>query len=438
MRDRKSVRQSRVRYGWHRLAGDVSGGTIAALIALPYGLAMAHLMGLPPTNGLFTSILTSPITALLGRNPVLIGGTASATVPFIAGAVRLDGVAGAAKVCIAAAVFLMIFSVLRLGRYVAKVPHSVVSGFSCGVGAMMVVLQLRSLLGLPAPASGGSEQPLAQLLQVIGQIGSSRVQPLMLGAIVIGTAALLARRWPRSPAALVGVTLSLVVALVLGWRERTVGTVSLELPPVVSFTWRPADLIDILPAALGLAIVTAVNILITSRVVEHFQGRHRGLRPADADAELGAYGIANLCAGAFGAPISVGIPARSVANVRCGGSTRLSNFLHGLVLLGLIEFGAGLIAVVPLAALAGVTAYVGFSLLEWSTWRRLPRMRRVDAAAFLCTAVTVLAANAIAAVVVGCALHAAGDLVARSSLAAALPVPGPVTVPAAEPREADS
>ena len=99
----------------------------------------------------------------------------------------------------------MIFSVLRLGRYVAKVPHSVVSGFSCGVGAMMIVLQLRSLLGLPAPASGGSEQPLAQLLQVLGQIGSSRGQPLVLGAIVIGTAALLARRWPRSPAALVGV-----------------------------------------------------------------------------------------------------------------------------------------------------------------------------------------------------------------------------------------
>src|SRR5947209_18289263 len=126
-----------IRYSWRLLAGDISGGAIAALIALPYGLAMASVMGLPPVLGVFTSILTAPITALLGRNPVLIGGTASATVPFIAGAVRLDGVAGAAKVCLAAAVFLMIFSVLRLGRYVAKVPHSVVSGFSCGVGAMM-------------------------------------------------------------------------------------------------------------------------------------------------------------------------------------------------------------------------------------------------------------------------------------------------------------
>lgn len=120
-------------YGWRELAGDASGGFIAALVALPYGLALARLMGLPPELGLFTSIITAPITSLLGRNPVLIGGTASATVAFIAAAARTQGVGGVAKVCLAASVFMMIFCVLRLGRYVAKVPHAVVSGFSCGV-----------------------------------------------------------------------------------------------------------------------------------------------------------------------------------------------------------------------------------------------------------------------------------------------------------------
>src|ERR1700693_288228 len=100
--------------------GDCFGGVIAALIAIPYGLAMASLMGLPPVLGIFTSILTAPVTALLGRNPVLIGGTASATVPFIALAVRQQGIAGAAKICIAAALFMLLFSILRLGRYFQK------------------------------------------------------------------------------------------------------------------------------------------------------------------------------------------------------------------------------------------------------------------------------------------------------------------------------
>src|SRR5690349_1307374 len=78
-------------YGWRGLVGDVAGGAIAALVALPYGLALARLMGLPAELGLFTSILTAPVTALFGRNPVLIGGTASATVPFIAAAVHAQG-----------------------------------------------------------------------------------------------------------------------------------------------------------------------------------------------------------------------------------------------------------------------------------------------------------------------------------------------------------
>ena len=43
--------------------------------------------------------------------------------------------------------------------------------------------------------------------------------------------------------------------------------------------------------------------------------------------------------------------------------------------------------------------------MEWSTWRRLPRMARADAAAFLVTAAAVLIVNAIAAVAAGCAVY---------------------------------
>src|SRR5262249_47194356 len=248
-------------YSRRRLAGDVAGGAIAALVALPYGLALARLMGLPAELGLFTSILTAPIPALLGRNPVLIGGTASATVPFIAGAVRAQGIGGAAKVCLAASIFLMIFCVLRLGRYVAKVPHAVVSGFSCGVGAMMVILQLRTLLGLPAASGETSSSPMGQLVSAMTMLGRTRWEPLLLGMIVVAGAAASARRWPRSPAPLLGVVLSIAIAGLLGWRERPLGNVSLDLPPFAGFAWGPRDIRDVLPPALGLAFVAAVNIL---------------------------------------------------------------------------------------------------------------------------------------------------------------------------------
>src|SRR3954470_12614408 len=175
------------KYNWERFLGDCAGGLIAALIALPYGLSMAALMGLPPILGVVTSICTSPITALLGRNPVLIGGTASATVPFIAEAGRAQGLGGAAKVSIVASVLMMAFCVLKLGRYAAKVPASVVAGFSAGIGAIMVISQLNVLFGVAAPKASSS---LGQFFMVLGDLTSGKWAPLLLGGTVMLAAAL--------------------------------------------------------------------------------------------------------------------------------------------------------------------------------------------------------------------------------------------------------
>ncbi len=401
MRLRKSLRG----YGWATFVGDFFGGGIAALIALPYGLAIASLVGLPPILGLFTSLITSPFCVFLGRNPVLIGGTSSTTIPFIGAAVREQGIAGAAKVVIAAGVMLMVFSVLHLGRYVTKVQHSVLAGFSCGIGGMMIISQLKIMLGFSAPKGGWHEQMIPQLMQEIAKYGEVRAIPAILGITVVVIAAIAVKLLPKGPSPLFGVIIAVAMARMFGWNEKTVGALDLVLPPFAGFTWYPSDVWKMVPQAFGLAFVTAVNILITSRVVDHFRGRHKHMRAGDADAELGAYGIGNVVAGMFGAPMSVGIPARSIANVQCGGTTRMSNAIHGLILLAFLTIGSGVISRIPLAALAGVTIWMGARLLDWSTWKRLHKMRRVDAAAFLVTAVAVLLVNAVEAVAIGSALY---------------------------------
>lgn len=393
-------------YGWRQLGGDLAGGSIAALIAMPYGLAMAAMIGLPPALGIFTSVLTAPVTAALGRNVLLIGGSASVTVPFLAAAVERQGVAGAAKVTILAAVFMIIFGVLNLGRYVSLIPLTVVSGFSCGIGMMMVIAQLKSILGLSAPEGGWASSMLVQLGQVAARLPAMQWEPFALGATVVVVAWAVARRWEKMPAPLAGVIVASAASSLLGWHTGKVGALKFEVPPLAAFTWNPRELGTVLPAAFGLAAVSAANLLITSRVVYHFAGSHRAFKKAEADRELGAYGIANLVAGLFGAPMSVGIPARSIANVKCGAATRLSNIFHAGVLAGVLWVGSGWIARIPLAALAGVTAYVGICLLDWSTWRRLPRMRKTDAAAFLATALAVQMVNAVAAVLLGCSFYA--------------------------------
>ena len=364
-------------------------------------------MGLPPVLGVFTSILTAPVIALMGCNPVLIGGTASATVPFIAAAVRSQGIGGAAKVSIVASVIMMGFCVMRLGRHITRVPHAVVSGFSCGIGGMMLVSQLDIIFGISSPVSRSASSAMGQLAAFFAHAGSMRMVPLVLGLTVVVVATLAARVSHRLPAPLLGVALAIVLARIFGMHEKEVGDLAASIPPFIGFAWTPSDVFTVLPSGFALAFVSSVNILITSRVVEHFRGRHKRMKISDADAELGAYGIANICAGMFGAPLSVGIPARSLAVVRCGGTTRLANLFHAVFLVAILWMGAGMVAHIPIPAIAGVTAWMGLCLLDWSAWRRLPKMSRVDAAAFLATALAVLAVNAVLAVAIGCSLYGA-------------------------------
>src|SRR5580704_17189561 len=217
------------RYNWERFMGDCAGGAIAALIALPYGLSMATLMGLPPIYGVVTSIMTAPITAIFGRNPVLIGGTASVTVPFIAAAVRAQGIGGAAKVTMVASVLMLVFSVLRLGRFASKVPPTVVAGFSAGIGAIMVISQLHVIFGVHAP-SATSSNSLGQLATIVGELGGARWAPFVLGATVILASALVMKWSPRLPAPLIGVALAGIVARLLVLHEPEVGSLHLTMP----------------------------------------------------------------------------------------------------------------------------------------------------------------------------------------------------------------
>jgi SulP family sulfate permease len=270
---------------------------------------------------------------------------------------------------------------------------------------MMLVSQLDIMFGLSSPVSRSASTALGQLAAFLAHISSMRGVPLVLGVTVIVVATLAARVSHRLPAPLLGVALAILLARAFGLHEKEVGDLPASLPPFIGFSWSPSDVFTVLPSGFALAFVSSVNILITSRVVEHFRGRHKRMKTSDADAELGAYGIANICAGMFGAPLSVGIPARSLAVVRCGGTTRLSNLFHALFLVAILWMGAGFVAHIPIPAIAGVTAWMGLCLLDWSAWRRLPRMSRVDAAAFLVTAVAVLAVNAVLAVAIGCSLY---------------------------------
>ncbi len=229
----RQVRNARNTYNWTSLAGDLFGGFVASLIAFPYGLAMARLMGLPPILGVFTSIITAPFAVLLGRNPVMIGGVSSVTVPFIAAAVHQQGLGGAAKVSIVAAVLMLVFSTLRWGRYVSNVPHTVMAGFSCGIGGMMVISQLGALMGVAGPANGSSAW--GQITNAVSRVSQINGSSLLIAATVMVFASLSARVSAKLPAPLVGILAAVALAGMSGWSGLQLGCCRRRCRPLPGF-----------------------------------------------------------------------------------------------------------------------------------------------------------------------------------------------------------
>jgi SulP family sulfate permease len=254
-----------------------------------------------------------------------------------------------------------------------------------------------------ATRSAGST--LAQLAGLVERLGGVRPAPLLLGVMVMVAATLAARWSPRAPAPLVGVVTAIVVARFFGFHEREIGATPGTLPPFAGFSWSPRDVLTVLPSAFALAFVSSVNILITSRVVEHFRGRHkRAKRPTRTRnwEPTGSPISAPACLARRSASEFRRAAWRwSAAAAPRGGQPGAR---RGAGRDSVVGFGA--VSHIPLPALAGVTAWMGLCLLDWSTWRRLPKMSRVDAAAFLATAVSVLAVNAVLAVAIGCSVYA--------------------------------
>ncbi len=135
----------------------------------------------------------------------------------------------------------------------------------------MVITQLHGA-GLKSCPSGTL---LEQLARAVLHLGDARWQPVLLAAVAILVSTVAARTSPHLPAPLLGLLAALACARLPRISEAEVGTLRVELPRWPLSSGDRRTVLDVLPSACGLAFVIAVNILLTSRAVDHFRGRHR-------------------------------------------------------------------------------------------------------------------------------------------------------------------
>jgi sulfate permease, SulP family len=156
----------------------------------------------------------------------------------------------------------------------------------------------------------------------------------------------------------------------------------------------------IAPYALAMALVGLLESLLTAKLVDDITDTH-----SDKTRESWGQGVANIVTGLFGGMGGCAMIGQTMINVKVSGArTRISTFLAGLFLLGLVVGLGDVVGLIPMAALVAVMIMVSVGTMNWhsiapSTLRRMPRSETLVMLATV--AVTVVSNNLAYGVIVG-------------------------------------
>jgi len=421
-------------YDRARLGKDVGAGLTVGIVALPLAMAFAIASGLKPEAGIWTAIIAGFLISALGGSSVQIGGPAGAFIVIVYGIVERHGVANLLIATASAGLLLFAAGLTGLGRLVRYVPLSIVVGFTNGIAVLILLSQLRDVLGLTVPhmpadffsqigtlwRHAATFNPYAFGLALAcvvglfawpgvsrGESGIGMVLHRAAGPVARLRAFRLGTRLPGPIVALVSLTL---VSWGFSLPVETIGTRFGGIPrgvPAFSlpdFSWEGVK--QLVTPTLTIALLGAIESLLCARVADQQSGQPRH----DPNQELMAQGVANFVVPFFGGMPATGTIARTVTNIRAGGTSPVAGMVHALTLLAVVLAAAPLAQHVPLAVLGGILLHVGFNMGEWREFSPVhlrhfsSHYRTLMLGTFFLTVVFDLTVAVQAGIVLACAL----------------------------------
>ena len=173
------------------------------------------------------------------------------------------------------------------------------------------------------------------------------------------------------PGTIVALVAGTLATVLLALPVETIGSRFGGIPQTLpgfalpDFSWTTAK--QLLIPTLTIALLGAIESLLCARVADNMVPYPRH----DPNQELMAQGIANFVTPLFGGIPATGTIARTVTNVRAGGTSPVAGVVHALTVLAIVLLAAPLALHVPLAALAGILLFVAWNMGEWRQFERL-------------------------------------------------------------------
>ncbi|ROO84621.1 high affinity sulfate transporter 1 [Actinocorallia herbida] len=359
------------------LRGDAAAGVTVAAYLVPQVMAYAAVAGLPPVAGLWAMLPALVAYALFGSSERLSVGPEATTALMTA--VVIGPLAGgdparyaalAAGLALCTGLLAFAARLLRLGFVADLLSHPILVGYLAGVAVVMVSGQLSRVTGVPVEGQG----VVAEVVSFAGNITQVHPGTLALSLTCLGFLFALQRWRPHWPGPLLAVLLAAGAVAVFALDERGIAVVG-EVPAGLPAPSLPdlSDAAVLLPAALGVLLVSFTDTMLTARAFETPGGRR-----ADGNAELVALGAANAGAGLFqGFPVSSS-GSRTALAAAAGARTQAFSLVAlacvGAVLLVLNP----LLAAFPKAALGALVVYAAARLVDLAGFRRLAAFRRSE------------------------------------------------------------
>lgn len=338
-------------YSFDRFRRDAVAGLTVAIVALPLAMALGIASGASPDKGLVTAVVAGFLISALGGSRAQVGGPTGAFVVVVFDVIARHGYDGLLLATLLAGLILIIAGYAKLGALVKFIPYPVVTGFTAGIAVIIASSEVKDFFGLSIDKVPADFLPKWQTY--LGALGTISLPTLAIGAGSLLLIVVLRRVAPRLPGFLIAIVIASAGVALLHLPVETIGSRFPHIPAGLPAPAMPdislAKVQAILPSAFTIAFLAGIEALLSAVVADGMIGsRHR------SNQELVGQGVANIASALFGGLPATGAIARTATNIRAGALTPVAGMLHALFLLLFILFATGLMAVVPMAALAAI------------------------------------------------------------------------------------
>jgi SulP family sulfate permease len=302
-----------------------------------------------------------------------------------------------------AGVILMLMAVTGLGAAVKYIPRPVTIGFTNGIAVLIASTQVKDFLGLETKAIPG--EFILRMRVLANSFGTVHWPALLVASSSILIILILPKLTKRLPGSILALALGTIAVAAFGIPVETIGSrfggIPTGLPHVSVPQFRPELIVPLLPAAVTVAMLAAIESLLSAVVADSMSDdRH------NSNMELLAQGIANVAVPLVGGIPATGAIARTATNIRSGARTPVAGMVHALTLLVILVVAAPLARYIPLATLAAILFVVAYNMSEWREVRTILKLSKADIVVWVMTFALTVLADLTVAVEIGMLLAA--------------------------------